>query len=57
MDSYRGVALENTSFETFMKIITKRSNDLADQFIPECQFGFMKGKSTLQGAKFLLTEI
>ena len=51
------MALENACFKIFMKIITNRLNDLTDEFIPECQFGFRKGKSTLQAAKALLTEI
>lgn len=47
IDSYRGIALENTSLKIFMKIITNRLSELTNEAIPECQFGFRKGKSTL----------
>jgi len=57
MNSYRGVALENTSFKIFMKIITNRLTELTEQYIPENQFGFRKGKSTLQAATELLRAI
>ena len=57
MNSYRGVALENTLFKIFMKILTNRLTDITKLSIPENQFGFRKEKSTLQAASALLHEI
>ena len=39
------------------EIITNRLSELTNEAIPECQFGFRKGKSTLQAAEALLHEI
>ena len=55
--AYRGVALENTSYKIFMKIITNKLTELTDQHIPENQFGFRKAKSTLQAAEAIMKEI
>ena len=57
MNSYRGVVLENTLFKIFMKILTNRLMNITQLYIPENQFGFRKGKSTIQAASALLHEI
>lgn len=46
-NSYRGVALENNTFKMFTRIITDRLTQAIDHIIPEEQFGFRKGRSTL----------
>ena len=47
-DSYRGIALENSAFKIFSKILTKQITTMVDKYIPECQFGLRKGRSTIQ---------
>ena len=55
-NSYRGIALQNTIFKIFSKILTKRLITEVDQFIPDCQFGFREKRSTLQAVKVLQEE-
>ena len=57
LHAYRGVALENTSYKIFMKIITNKLTEITKQYIPENQFGFRKAKSTLQAAEAIMKEI
>ena len=45
--------LENTSFKVLTKILTTRLTAEVDRSIPECQFGFRKGRSTLQAVSNL----
>ena len=47
MNSYRRVALENTTFKLFMELLTNKLNSRTDGHIPECQFGFRKERSTI----------
>ena len=56
-DSYRGIALENTTFKIFSKIITNRLTKETLNMIPDRQFGFRKGRSTLQAISRLLEDI
>lgn len=56
-DSYRGIALSNTIAKVFTKIITKRMTKEVDHLIPEEQFGFRKGRSTLQAISILQADI
>ena len=46
-DSYRGIALENSAFKVFSKILTKQITTMVGKYILECQFGFRKGRSTI----------
>ena len=57
MNSYRGVALENTIFKIFMKILTNILTNITQLYIPVHQFCFRKGESTLQAAASLLRAI
>jgi hypothetical protein len=56
-DSFRGIVLQNTTFKLFTRILNERLLTMVDQHIPECQFGFRKGRSTLQAVTYLLTQI
>ena len=56
-NSYRGIALENSAFKIFMKILTSRLEEPTENQIPECQFGFRRNKVTLQAVKFVVDEI
>ena len=56
-NSYRGIALENSAYKIFMKILTNRLEMLTENQIPECQFGFRRNKGTLQAVKFVMDEI
>ena len=56
-DSYRGIALENTTFKMFSKIITNRLTNETLSMIPDRQFGFRKGRSTLQAIRLLREDI
>lgn len=56
-NSYRGVALENSVFKIFTKVLTNRLDKETTSQIPECQFGFRRGRSTLQAVRCLLDEI
>lgn len=56
-DSYRGIALENTIFKLFTKIITQRLTQETTDKIPEAQFGFMKGRATSHAIQNLLEDI
>lgn len=51
------MALENTTFKIFTKIITNKLTTLTQKFIPEYQYGYRKEKSTLQAAASLINEI
>lgn len=55
-NSYRGIALQNTIYKIFSKILTKRLIMEVDKFIPDCQFGFREKRSTLQAVKVLQEE-
>ena len=57
LDSYRGVMLENTSFKVLTKILRTRLMAEVGRSILECQFGFRKGRSTLQGVSNLTSLI
>lgn len=56
-NKYRGIALENCPFKIFTKIITERIKEEIDEHLPESQFGFRKGKSTLNAIELLLKHI
>lgn len=56
-NSYRGIALENTLFKIFTGLVSKRLEKLVEHCIPEEQFGFRTGRSTLHAIKCLLEEI
>ena len=53
LDSYKGVMLENTSFKVLIKILKTRLTAEVARSKPECQFGFRKGRSTLQAVSNL----
>ena len=56
-NSYRGIALESTIFKLFSKILTRRLAKEVDEYIPECQFGFRRNRSTLQAVRCLQEEV
>ena len=47
-NNYRGIALENTMYKIFSKILLERINQRLRPAIPMNQFGFTAGKSALQ---------
>jgi Reverse transcriptase (RNA-dependent DNA polymerase). len=46
-NKYRGKALENNPFKVFTKLITERIRLTLEEHLPESQFGFRRGRSTL----------
>ncbi|KAJ4451798.1 hypothetical protein ANN_03270 [Periplaneta americana] len=56
-DSFRGVALENTFFKVFTTILNRRLIEATEGNIPDHQFGFIKGRSTLHAVKYLMDQI
>ena len=56
-NSYRGIALENTLFKVLTKILTRRLDRLVDSMIPEEQFGFRRGRSTIHAVNCLLEAV
>ena len=54
-DSYRGIALENVMFKVFTKIIATRIAGIVDSKLPDFQFGFRRGHSTIHAIKNLMT--
>ncbi|KAJ4450578.1 hypothetical protein ANN_02005 [Periplaneta americana] len=54
-NTYRGIALENSLFKIYMKILTRRLQE--ESRMPECQFGFTPGRSTIQAVEHLLENI
>lgn len=55
-NSYRGIALEKSILKILTSIITKRISKEVEHKIPEEQFGFRKGRSTLHAIKNLLDD-
>lgn len=53
-NAYRGIALENNPFKMFTRVITERIKGTIEEYLPETQFGFRKGRSTLNVIELLL---
>lgn len=53
-DAYRGVALEQTAFKVFTKLIAGRICPLLEEHLPDEQFGFRRGRSTQLAAECLI---
>lgn len=51
------MALENTSFKVFTTILNRRLIEATEGNIPDRQFGFIKGRSTLHAVKYLMDQI
>ena len=51
------LALECTTFKILTNLLNNRLYKMTEKFIPEEQFGFVKGKSTLHAVKCLKEEI
>lgn len=56
-NSYRGIALENNHLKILTRLITQRITEEIEQSIPEEQFGFRKGRNTIQAIRNLLDDI
>ena len=56
-NSYRGVALKSNPFKIYAKYLTMKLQEETKLVIPECQFGFRKGRNTIQAAKCLIDQI
>ena len=56
-NAYRGIALECTLFKVLTSILVKRLAKLVDNKIPELQFGFRQGRSTIQAIQCLKDDI
>lgn len=56
-NSYRGIALEKSALKILTSVITKRITKETEHKIPEEQFGFRKGRSTLHAIKNLIDDI
>ena len=56
-NNYRGIALENTMYKLFSKILLGRIEQRLRAIIPRNQFGFTPGRSTLQAVQEILLEI
>ena len=56
-DSYRGIALSNAITKLYTKLITNRMTKEIDHYIPDEQYGFRRGRSTLQAIANLHSDI
>ena len=56
-DSYRGIALECSPFKVLSKVLLSRILPEAMLYIPEQQFGFVNGRSTIQLIEIVLDII
>jgi hypothetical protein len=56
-DSHRGIALSCNDFKLFGSILTARLSEFTDRVIPDEQFGFMRGRSTLQAVSSLFESV
>lgn len=56
-NSYRGIALECTALKILTSLLTKRLSEMTEHVIPEQQFGFLKGKSTIHAVKCIQEDI
>jgi hypothetical protein len=56
-NSYRGISLNHTLFNLLDRILHNRLYSSFIDQIPKNQFGFVRGKSTIQAANLLLKEI
>ena len=56
-NSYRGISLLSCLYKIYTGIIYKRLQVWADEILPPSQFGFRKGKSTIDAAKTLRDNI
>ena len=56
-NSYRGIALECTAFKILTSLLTKRLQKTTSWAIPEQQFGFVKGRSTIHAVRCLQEDI
>jgi hypothetical protein len=57
VDSYRGISKESCIFKIFTRILADRLLAHCDMYIPPEQYGFRKGKSTLQAIDKHLTYV
>jgi hypothetical protein len=57
VNKYRGIALENGPFKTLAKLINNRIKQPIDEILPETQFGFRSGRSTLMAVQIMLKDI
>ena len=56
-ESYRGIALESLVFKLFTRLLTERLSSLVEPLLPDEQFGFRRGRSTIIAAGNLLRDI
>lgn len=56
-NSYRGIALESNIFKIYSKLLNRRLTESIDPLIPNQQFGFREGRSTLHAVSNLLNDI
>ena len=56
-DNYRGITLLPCLYKVFTTIIKNRIYDIVDPSLPPEQFGFRKGKNTLQAIDIIIQEI
>ena len=56
-NSYRGISLLSCLYKIYTGIVYKRLQVWADEILPPSQFGFRKGKSTIDAAKTLRDNI
>ena len=56
-NSYRGISLLSGLYKIYTGIVYKRLQIWADEILPPSQFGFRKGKSTIDAAKTLRDNI
>ena len=56
-NSYRGIALENNLLKLLTRLMNRRLTEEIDNKIPEEQFGFRRGRSTLHAVKNLIDDV
>jgi hypothetical protein len=57
LDSYMEIALECTPFKVFTRLLTQRLTILTDSQMPDIQFGFRRGRPTLQAVYNMLNDV
>ena len=57
LNAYRGIALENALLKILTTLLCKRLRHIIDEKLPDSQFGFRSGRSTVQAIQCLQSDI
>src|SRR5699024_8466788 len=56
-NNYRGISLLSTSYKVFTKVLKSRLEQLLEEKLSDCQFGFRRGRSTSEAIAELLSSV